>query len=233
RAINELVYLVEAHQHLNPIFILKYDSPRRINDGKVMLVLEACGIPLRFGEVQLSLIALNPKLEVFYALSYNQYKSSKSLGYRPALSISKMKAAYYPDARLEQLVLDQFWINEECKYDIVAIGTGVSDDEIDQASSGVAGHSSSRGFHQSCLRFTLGIWALSMSSSSDNYACSSGPISSSISGSQSLWTDCLDWWMKVEVVVAVALRMIRKLQELLKLWMDPLVEEEVGTQVTF
>nr|GEY17845.1 monodehydroascorbate reductase [Tanacetum cinerariifolium] len=42
-------------------------------------------------------------------------------GRRPALSISKMKAAYYPDAGLEQMVPDQFWIEEECKYDIVAM----------------------------------------------------------------------------------------------------------------
>ncbi|GKA73637.1 hypothetical protein Tco_0779939, partial [Tanacetum coccineum] len=40
---------------------------------------------------------------------------------RPALSISKMKAAYYPDVGLEQLVPYQFWIAEECKYDIVAM----------------------------------------------------------------------------------------------------------------
>ncbi|GJZ53042.1 hypothetical protein Tco_0607927, partial [Tanacetum coccineum] len=39
----------------------------------------------------------------------------------PALSISKMKAAYYPDVGLEQLVPDQFWIAEECKYDIAAM----------------------------------------------------------------------------------------------------------------
>ncbi|GJV08236.1 hypothetical protein Tco_1345892 [Tanacetum coccineum] len=40
---------------------------------------------------------------------------------RPALSISKMKAAYYPNVGLEQLVTDQFWIAEECKYDIAAM----------------------------------------------------------------------------------------------------------------
>ncbi|GKA94443.1 hypothetical protein Tco_0816481 [Tanacetum coccineum] len=40
---------------------------------------------------------------------------------RPALSIPKMKAAYYPDVGLEQLVPDQFWIEEECKYDIAAM----------------------------------------------------------------------------------------------------------------
>ncbi|GKF31713.1 hypothetical protein Tco_0101511, partial [Tanacetum coccineum] len=39
----------------------------------------------------------------------------------PALSISKMKAAYYPDVGLEQLVPDQFWIEAECKYDIAAM----------------------------------------------------------------------------------------------------------------
>ncbi|GKE81791.1 hypothetical protein Tco_1551791 [Tanacetum coccineum] len=40
---------------------------------------------------------------------------------RPALSISKMKAAYYPDVGLEQMVLDQMWIEKECKYDITAM----------------------------------------------------------------------------------------------------------------
>ncbi|GKF75137.1 hypothetical protein Tco_0224581, partial [Tanacetum coccineum] len=40
---------------------------------------------------------------------------------RPALSISKMKAAFYPDLGLEQMVPDQFWIEEECKYDIAAM----------------------------------------------------------------------------------------------------------------
>nr|GEX45028.1 hypothetical protein [Tanacetum cinerariifolium] len=48
-------------------------------------------------------------------------KSSKSFILIPALSITKMKAAYYPDAGLEQMVPDQFWIEEECKYDIAAI----------------------------------------------------------------------------------------------------------------
>nr|GEY08286.1 monodehydroascorbate reductase [Tanacetum cinerariifolium] len=51
-------------------------------------------------------------------LEYLRYGSK---GSRPALSISKMKAAYYPDAGLEQLVPDQFWIDEECKYDIAAM----------------------------------------------------------------------------------------------------------------
>nr|GEW38526.1 integrase, catalytic region, zinc finger, CCHC-type, peptidase aspartic, catalytic [Tanacetum cinerariifolium] len=51
-------------------------------------------------------------------LEYLRYSSK---GRRPALSISKMKAAYYPNAGLEQMVPDQFWIDEECKYDISAI----------------------------------------------------------------------------------------------------------------
>nr|GEW28507.1 hypothetical protein [Tanacetum cinerariifolium] len=32
-----------------------------------------------------------------------------------------MKAAYYPDARIEQMVPDQFWIEKEFKYDIAAM----------------------------------------------------------------------------------------------------------------
>nr|GEW60880.1 retrovirus-related Pol polyprotein from transposon TNT 1-94 [Tanacetum cinerariifolium] len=51
-------------------------------------------------------------------LEYLRYDSK---GSRPALSISKMKAAYYPDAGLEKMMPDQLWIEEECKYDIVAM----------------------------------------------------------------------------------------------------------------
>nr|GEY09351.1 hypothetical protein [Tanacetum cinerariifolium] len=51
-------------------------------------------------------------------LEYLRYGSK---GHRPALSISKMKEVYYPDAGLEQMVLGQFWIEEECKYDIAAM----------------------------------------------------------------------------------------------------------------
>nr|GEU75194.1 retrovirus-related Pol polyprotein from transposon TNT 1-94 [Tanacetum cinerariifolium] len=39
----------------------------------------------------------------------------------PILRHNKMKAAYYPDAEIEQMVPDQFWIEEECKYDIAAM----------------------------------------------------------------------------------------------------------------
>nr|GEW60596.1 hypothetical protein [Tanacetum cinerariifolium] len=41
-------------------------------------------------------------------------------GSRPALSISKMKAAHYPDFGLELLVPEQMWIDEVCTYDISA-----------------------------------------------------------------------------------------------------------------
>nr|GEW21957.1 hypothetical protein [Tanacetum cinerariifolium] len=51
-------------------------------------------------------------------LEYLRYSRK---GSRHALSISKMKAAYYPDVGLEQMVLDQMWIEEECKYDIVVM----------------------------------------------------------------------------------------------------------------
>nr|GEV07960.1 hypothetical protein [Tanacetum cinerariifolium] len=51
-------------------------------------------------------------------LEYLRYDSK---GGRPALSILKMKAAYYLDVSLEQMVPDQMWIEEECKYDIAAM----------------------------------------------------------------------------------------------------------------
>nr|GEU49483.1 copia protein [Tanacetum cinerariifolium] len=46
-------------------------------------------------------------------LEYLRYGSK---GSRPALSISKMKAPYYPDVGLEQMVPDQMWIEEECEH---------------------------------------------------------------------------------------------------------------------
>nr|GEU68837.1 hypothetical protein [Tanacetum cinerariifolium] len=46
-------------------------------------------------------------------LKYLRYGNK---GSRPALSISKMKAAYYPDVGLEQMMPDQMWIEEECKH---------------------------------------------------------------------------------------------------------------------
>nr|GFA66108.1 hypothetical protein [Tanacetum cinerariifolium] len=55
-------------------------------------------------------------------LKYLRYGSK---GSRPAMSISQLKATYYPDAGLEQMVPDQFWIDEECKYDI-AVMYGIS-----------------------------------------------------------------------------------------------------------
>ncbi|GJT96821.1 retrovirus-related pol polyprotein from transposon TNT 1-94 [Tanacetum coccineum] len=51
-------------------------------------------------------------------LEYLRYSCKSG---RPALSISKMKEAYYPNVGLEQMVPDQMWIEEECKYDIASI----------------------------------------------------------------------------------------------------------------
>ncbi|GKA95571.1 hypothetical protein Tco_0817609 [Tanacetum coccineum] len=63
-------------------------------------------------------ITIQPDFFFNKDLEYLRY--GRKVG-RPALSISKMKAAYYPDVGLEQLVPDQFWIEEECKYDIAAM----------------------------------------------------------------------------------------------------------------
>nr|GEU29330.1 ribonuclease H-like domain, reverse transcriptase, RNA-dependent DNA polymerase [Tanacetum cinerariifolium] len=47
-----------------------------------------------------------------------EYLSYRSKGSRLALSISKIKAAYYPDAGLEQMVPDQFWIDKESEQGV-------------------------------------------------------------------------------------------------------------------
>nr|GEU71039.1 hypothetical protein [Tanacetum cinerariifolium] len=56
-----------------------------------------------------------------------EYLRYSSKGSRPALSISKMKAAFYPDVSLDQMVPDQIWIEEEYKHtfegDRRAVGT--------------------------------------------------------------------------------------------------------------
>nr|GEZ08992.1 hypothetical protein [Tanacetum cinerariifolium]GEZ19095.1 hypothetical protein [Tanacetum cinerariifolium] len=57
----------------------------------------------------------------FFFNKYLEYLRYGSKGGRLALSILKMKAAYYPDVGLEQMVPDQKWIVEECKYEITAM----------------------------------------------------------------------------------------------------------------
>nr|GEW54409.1 hypothetical protein [Tanacetum cinerariifolium] len=57
----------------------------------------------------------------FFFNKYLEYLRYGSKGSRPALLISKMKATYYSDVGLEQMVPDQMWIEEECKYDIAAM----------------------------------------------------------------------------------------------------------------
>nr|GEW46281.1 Gag-Pol polyprotein [Tanacetum cinerariifolium] len=58
------------------------------------------------------------QVTIQYDLFFNkdlEYLRHGSKGSRPTLSISKIKAAYYPDVGLEQMVPDQMWIKEERK----------------------------------------------------------------------------------------------------------------------
>ncbi|GJT57534.1 hypothetical protein Tco_0992588 [Tanacetum coccineum] len=59
-------------------------------------------------------------LDKFFFNRDLDYLRFGSKGDRIALSITKMKAAYYPDVGLEQMVPDQMWIEAECMYDISA-----------------------------------------------------------------------------------------------------------------
>nr|GEY52158.1 hypothetical protein [Tanacetum cinerariifolium] len=70
--VTKLVDLIELQDHLNSIFIPKCNGSWRVDYREVVLVFKASGIPSRFAEVELSLVAFNPQVEVFYALSDNQ-----------------------------------------------------------------------------------------------------------------------------------------------------------------
>nr|GEW94006.1 E-beta-farnesene synthase [Tanacetum cinerariifolium] len=66
----------------------------------------------------------HPDVTIQYDFFFNKdldYLRYGSKGNSPALSISKMKAAYYPNVGLEQMVPDHMWIEEECKYDIATM----------------------------------------------------------------------------------------------------------------
>nr|GEW06971.1 retrovirus-related Pol polyprotein from transposon TNT 1-94 [Tanacetum cinerariifolium] len=76
------------------------------------------GSPRASGSSQVPLTPPPPPSTNQEDLEYLRYGSKVS---RPAFSISKMKVAYYLDVGLEQMMPDQMWIDEECKYDISAI----------------------------------------------------------------------------------------------------------------
>ncbi|GJS86253.1 hypothetical protein Tco_0752794 [Tanacetum coccineum] len=59
-------------------------------------------------------------LEHLEGPAYEVVKAFHPDGDRLALSITKMKAASYPNAGLEQMVPDQMWVEEEYMYDISA-----------------------------------------------------------------------------------------------------------------
>ncbi|GKE33113.1 hypothetical protein Tco_1452435, partial [Tanacetum coccineum] len=60
------------------------------------------------------------QLDFFFNKDLEYLRYGSKIG-RPALLILKMKATYYPDVDLEQMVPDQMWIEEECKYDVAAM----------------------------------------------------------------------------------------------------------------
>ncbi|GJX54629.1 hypothetical protein Tco_0282998 [Tanacetum coccineum] len=64
----------------------------------------------------LDVIYLQFQMEEFHKLLTNQVDDRllRHNGDRLALSITKIKAAHYPDVGLEQMVPDQMWIEEEC-----------------------------------------------------------------------------------------------------------------------
>ncbi|GJY09589.1 hypothetical protein Tco_0377774 [Tanacetum coccineum] len=62
-------------------------------------------------------VTIQPQFFFNKDLEYLRYGSK---GSNPALSISKMKAASYPDFGLKLLVPEQMWIDDVCTYDIMS-----------------------------------------------------------------------------------------------------------------
>ncbi|GKF42210.1 hypothetical protein Tco_0125552 [Tanacetum coccineum] len=67
------------------------------------------------------MIHLQFQMEEFHKLLTDQVDDAILRLGRHALPILKMKAVHYPDVGSEQMVPDQIWIEEECKYDITAM----------------------------------------------------------------------------------------------------------------
>ncbi|GJV29867.1 hypothetical protein Tco_1386315 [Tanacetum coccineum] len=77
RTITELVHLVEPYDLSFIVVDREHYCSRRLNDGIIMLELEAFSIPSWFSEVQLCLVAFNAELKDLNPLS-NHYSCRRS-----------------------------------------------------------------------------------------------------------------------------------------------------------
>ncbi|GKF28117.1 hypothetical protein Tco_0094459, partial [Tanacetum coccineum] len=68
-AITELVYFIEPHNHLNPIFVSKNDCPWRVYDSEIMLELKSNGLPSRLTAVVRIFLSSGDRL--WYILYHN------------------------------------------------------------------------------------------------------------------------------------------------------------------
>ncbi|GKA83619.1 hypothetical protein Tco_0805214 [Tanacetum coccineum] len=70
--VTELMDFIEAHEHLHTILVSKQYGCWGVKNIVVVHELETYSFPVRFGEVQLSLVTLDAELEVFYPFLDNQ-----------------------------------------------------------------------------------------------------------------------------------------------------------------
>nr|GEX39336.1 hypothetical protein [Tanacetum cinerariifolium] len=179
---HELVDLIKPHDHLNSIFVPKCDGSWKVDYRKVVLVFKASGISLRFSEVELSLAAF-----IFEIDNVGGPPHGSGL-----LTLCLMIDSSTLSNQSINIAMSLVYASSESSGGGVQVDTradarlfiriGRSDDGMDQAGSGVAGLSSSSGFHQFCCKFTLGIWTFPLSSSSGEYTYASGAMSLSICG---------------------------------------------------
>ncbi|GJT80947.1 hypothetical protein Tco_1055289 [Tanacetum coccineum] len=107
-----------AAQELSPIGSLMQDDsiPDKQSNPEGDQVRVDVNQPLPLGG-PLGHVTIQPQFFFNKDLEYLRYGSK---GSNPALSISKMKAASYPNFGLELLVPEQMWIDDVCTYDISA-----------------------------------------------------------------------------------------------------------------
>nr|GEX61545.1 hypothetical protein [Tanacetum cinerariifolium] len=123
----EYLYLLNLQGHLNHL----PPKDKKILTTAVNLWTRHLVIRHRVEDFQLGIESYQTQLNLTkprwdatgfeYKHDYTEYLRHGSKCSRLALSISKMKAAYYLDVSLEQMVPDQMWIDEECEYDIAAM----------------------------------------------------------------------------------------------------------------
>ena len=70
-SITKVVDFFNSHKHSNVLIVGEDHSSRSIKNSVIFLEFHVCSFPLRSCEIELSLVAFDPKLKVLHPLSNN------------------------------------------------------------------------------------------------------------------------------------------------------------------